>query len=98
MKIEEQNLNEAENPQLNIGAVIARFSNAHGWLSYSKFNEWMTDRGFNVTQLERHNRTDGEVHFRYRHKVNSKTFEFNGNYWNGESFGKVIDWLNQNGL
>ena len=26
MKLEEQNLNEAENPQLNIGAVISRFS------------------------------------------------------------------------
>lgn len=70
----------------------------HGWINYSEFNEWMTERGFNVTQLERHNRTDGEVHFRYRHKVTAQIFDFNGNYWNGKSFAKVVEWLNQNGL
>ncbi len=94
----EQDLNNPQNQQLNITDVIARFSNSHGWISYSEFNEWMTERGFNVTQLERHNRTDGEVHFKYRHKVTAQTFEFNGNYWSGKSFGKVVEWLNQNEL
>jgi hypothetical protein len=98
MNTESTEHQESTSPPLLIADVIARFSNIHGWISYSKFNKWMSERGFNVTQLERHNRTDGEVHFRYRHKVNSKTFEFNGNYWNGESFGKVIEWLIQNGL
>ena len=85
-------------PALRQTDVIARFSNSHGWIDYSKFNEWMNERGFNVNKLDRHNRTDGEVHFRYRHKITSQTFDFNGNYWSGESFEKVIDWLNQNGL
>ena len=94
----EQNLDNQQNQQLNTADVIARFSNSHGWISYSEFNEWMTERGFNVTQLERHNRTDGEVHFKYRHKVKEQTFEFNGNYWSGESFGRVVEWINENGL
>ena len=93
-----QNLDNQQNQQLNTADVIALFSNEHGWISYSEFNEWMIGRGFDVTQLERHNRTDGEVHFKYRHKVKEQTFEFNGNYWSGESFKKVVEWLNQNGL
>jgi hypothetical protein len=98
MTIKSTNIDLPLQPPLIIADVIARFSNAHGWISYSKFNEWMKKRGVSVTQLERHNRTDGEVHFRYRHKVSGQTFEFNGNYWSGESFGKVVEWLNQNGL
>ena len=86
------------NTPLCVADVIARFSNEHGWISYSEFNKWMIGRGFNVTQLERHNRTDGEVHFMYSHKATSKTLDFNGNYWSGESFEKVVEWLNQNGL
>jgi len=82
--------------QFVIDAVIYRFSNTHGWMDYSKFNAWMSELGFSVTELERHNMTDGEVHFRYKHKVTANTFDFNGNYWNKESFAKVVEWLNQN--
>lgn len=84
--------------QFVIDDVISRFSNPHGWIDYSKFNEWMSRLGFSVMELERHNMTDGEVHFRYKHKVTAKTFDFNGNYWNKESFAKVVEWLNQNEL
>ena len=87
-----------ETTQLGIDAVISRFSNPHGWIDYSKFNEWMSKLGFSVMELERHNMTDGEVHFRYKHKITAKTFDFNGNYWNKESFAKVVEWLNQTGL
>lgn len=83
---------------LPVDGVIFSLSNLHGWISYSKFNEWMAERGFEVTELDRHNRTDGEVHFRYRHNVTLQTFDFNGNYWNGESFGRVVEWLKENGL
>jgi len=86
------------NPPLCVADVIARFSNEHGWISYSEFNKWMIGRGFNVTQLERHNRTDGEVHFMYSCKATSKTLDFNGNYWYGESFGRVVEWINENGI
>jgi hypothetical protein len=64
---------------MKTSTIIAWFSNNHGWLDYSAFNEWMVLRGFSVTQLERHNRTDGEVHFRYTHTATSQSFEFNGN-------------------
>ena len=94
----EQNLDNQQNQQLNTADVISRFSNEHGWISYSEFNKWMIGRGFDVTERERHNRTDGEVHFLYSHKATSKTLDFNGNYWYGESFEKVVEWLNQNGL
>ena len=86
------------NTPLCVADVIARFSNEHGWISYSEFNKWMIGRGFDVTERERHNRTDGEVHFMYSHQATSKTLDFNGNYWYGESFEKVVEWLNQNGL
>ena len=35
------------------------------WIDYNQFNDWMSNNGFRVIQLERHNQTDGEVHFRY---------------------------------
>ena len=78
--------------------VIASFSNYHGWISYSRFNDWMKNRGFDVIELERHNMTDGQVHFKYVHKDTLQSFEFNGNYWSAKSFSKVVEWLNQNGL
>ena len=76
----EQNLDNPQNQQLNTADVIARFSNEHGWISYSEFNEWMIERGFNVTQLERHNRTDGEVHFKM--------------IWQEIQFIACVDWMN----
>jgi len=69
------------------------FISQHGWINYGTFNSWALSQGFNVTQLERHNRTDGEVHFMYECKISGEKLEFNGNYWNGQSFQKVYDWI-----
>ena len=75
---------------------IIDFFNEHGWISYSKFNDWMVKKGFDVLELENHNRTDGEVHFRYTHKISGKAFDFNGNYWDGLSFYSIIEWAKFN--
>ena len=77
---------------------LDKFINEHGWISYSEFNQCLIDRGFEITELNRHNQTDGEVHFRYLNKSTNKFFDFNGNYWNGSGFSIIIDWLNENEL
>lgn len=74
--------------------ILNRFTNEHGWMNYGEFNDWMLSQGYEITELERHSRTDGEVHFRYTKSALSHSFDFNGNYWDGKSFGAIIDWLN----
>jgi hypothetical protein len=86
------------NPPLVVTDVLAQFNAGGSWISRTAFNKWMEERGFEVTTLERDNRTDGEVHHRYSHKATGKSYEFHGNYWQGSSFGKVVEWLNQQGL
>jgi hypothetical protein len=70
-----------------------QFSNNHGWFDYDGFNNELMQMDFSVQKLERHNRTDGEVHFRYTHNPTNKSFDFNGNYWNAQSFNPLIDWI-----
>lgn len=88
---------KSESATTPLTSIITLFTNEHGWINYSDFNRWMMKRGFTVSELDKHNKTDGEVHFRYEH-VSAQSFDFNGNYWNAESFKKIIDWLDQNGL
>ncbi len=73
--------------------TIDKFCSKHGWVNYELFNEWMSNNGFEVTELERHNQTDGEVHFKYTHKQTRFEYELNGNRWDKQSFEAVSEWI-----
>ena len=76
--------------KVNIGA----FLNSHGWLLCDLFHRYLLSEGISKTELERHNRTDGEVHYRYLNGSTKETFDFNGNYWSGKSFDMVLEFFN----
>ena len=73
--------------------LLNEFSNNHGWFDYDGFNNHLMKQDFNIVRLERYNRTDGEVHFRYTYIPTKESFDFNGNYWNAQSFNTLIDWI-----
>jgi hypothetical protein len=77
----------------NKGDLLNEFSNSHGWFDYDGFNNELMQMDFSVQKLERHNRTDGEVHFRYTYNPTNESFDFNGNYWNAQSFNPIIEWI-----
>jgi hypothetical protein len=87
---------------MNNSDILNEFSNSHGWFDYDGFNNHLIKENFQIAKLERHNRTDGEVHFRYTHKPTNESFDFNGNYWNAQSFHSLIEWIstikNKSGL
>ena len=80
-------------PNLYNSKILNNFINSHGWIDYNSFNKWINEQGYDIIILERHNQTDGEVHFRYIDQLTKKSIDFNGNYWDGKSFYKIIEWI-----
>ena len=74
---------------------LKQFTNQYGWIDYARFNEWMSNNGFRVIQLERHNQTDGEVHFRYTHIATGKSYDLNANRWDASSFDIINSWFDE---
>ena len=67
------------------------FVNEHGWVDFQRINHFLTRNGYSIHILDRHNRTDGEIHCMYINKTTKKSYEFNGNYWSQESFIELFD-------
>ena len=62
------------------------------WFDIGKFNKWLKDMGIDVDHGERHNQTDGEVH--YILKRGMDVFALHANYWDYRSPGwqEAINW------
>lgn len=82
--------------KIGLGDIIMKCTNDYGWINYVRFDEWMEANGFTIKVLERHNRTDGEVHYRYTHIETGSWYDFNGNYYNYRTFSKIIEWIVKN--
>lgn len=81
---------------LDPAKIIAKYSNNHGWFYYEKFNRWLIQKRIKSTKMERHNRTDGELHFKYTHIPSGESFIFLGNQWTNTNIDKIVQWINQN--
>ena len=62
------------------------------WIDLEKWEKWIRNNGISVTYGERHNRTDGEVHYILSYKNN--LYNMHANYWDWHTgWQKAIDWV-----
>ncbi len=62
------------------------------WVDTEKWKRWVKDQGCSIKLGNRHNRTDGEVHY-IIHRDN-KFYDLNANYYNGRyGWQESIDWV-----
>lgn len=53
------------------------------WFDIGKFRKWIQSRGVSITDGNKHNHTDGEVH--YVLNYGSEVFDLHANYWDWRS-------------
>ena len=62
------------------------------WFDTGKWRAWAESKGIFISKGERHNRTDGEVH--YILKYNLEIFDLHANDWEWRSgWQEAIDWV-----
>uniref|UniRef100_A0A6H1ZQA5 Uncharacterized protein n=1 Tax=viral metagenome TaxID=1070528 RepID=A0A6H1ZQA5_9ZZZZ len=62
------------------------------WVDLERWRGWILSRGISIIEGERHNQTDGEVH--YLLKFGSASYDFHANYWDWRcGWQNSIDWV-----
>ena len=67
-------------------------ANQPPWFDIGKWRRWAESKGITIIEGDRHNRTDGEVHYILEHGTD--TLDLHTNYWDWRSgWDDAIVWI-----